>query len=108
MASGNETLYNGSPYDKNINWNDPIKLYDDFGNLIYDPSTGIDKRDEEGTSGEVQTENIQSQSGSNEDGNIVNEGDVGVEEYEEFGTEIIYDDTENTYEPGTEGETIIQ
>lgn len=108
VALGDETLYNGSPYDRNINWNAPIKLYDDFGNLIYDPSTGVDKRNEEGTSGEVQTESIQSQSGSNEDGNIVNEGDAGVEEYEEFGTEIIYDDTENTYEPGTEGETIIQ
>ena len=41
------SLYNGLAYDSNVNWNDPIILYDDNGFLIYDPANGLDKRNEE-------------------------------------------------------------
>ena len=41
------SLYNGLAYDTNVNWNDPIILYDDRGLVIYDPSNGIDKRNEQ-------------------------------------------------------------
>ena len=39
------TTYNGLAYDPNVNWNDPIILYDEHGFVVYDPSTGLDKRD---------------------------------------------------------------
>lgn len=29
--------YNGEPYDSSIDWNDPIIVYDDEGNVIYNP-----------------------------------------------------------------------
>lgn len=40
------SAYNGLAYDDNVNWNDPIILYDDRGLVVYDPSTGVDKRNE--------------------------------------------------------------
>lgn len=43
------SVYNGEPYDSNVVWNDPIILYDEYGNLIYDPSTKTDRRDDVGT-----------------------------------------------------------
>lgn len=30
--------YTGLAYDENIDWNDPLILYDEFGQVIYDPS----------------------------------------------------------------------
>ena len=45
LVLGNDSkIYNGESYDSNINWNDPIILYDDEHNILYDPSTGFDKR----------------------------------------------------------------
>lgn len=41
VSEEDATVYNGEPYDENINWNDPIVLYDKNGITIYDPSTGI-------------------------------------------------------------------
>lgn len=38
VADEDLTIYNGEPYDANINWNDPIILYDEDGSIIYDPS----------------------------------------------------------------------
>ncbi len=37
--------YNGLAYDPDIDWNDPIKMYDEYGVCIFDPSQGIDRRD---------------------------------------------------------------
>ena len=31
-------VYNGKPYDKNIEWNEPLIQYNEFGRVIYDPS----------------------------------------------------------------------
>lgn len=30
--------YNGKPYDANIDWNDPLIIYNELGQVIYDPS----------------------------------------------------------------------
>lgn len=38
--------YNGKDYDKNINWNDPIILYDENGMTTYDPSQDTDEGDD--------------------------------------------------------------
>lgn len=37
--------YNGLAYDPDINWNDPIKQYDEYGVCIFDPSLAIDATD---------------------------------------------------------------
>ena len=46
VSSEESGLYNKEPYDENIDWNDPIILYDEEGKCIYNPSTGIDLRNE--------------------------------------------------------------
>lgn len=38
-------VYNGQAYDPGIDWNDPIKQYDEYGVCIFDPSLGIDRKD---------------------------------------------------------------
>lgn len=38
VAANDEAKYNGKAYDANINWNDPMLKYDEFGTVIYDPS----------------------------------------------------------------------
>ena len=38
VASGDEARYNGKPYDENIDWNDPIIIYDENGFVVSDPS----------------------------------------------------------------------
>ena len=42
--------YNGLAYDPDINWNDPIKQYDEYGVCIFDPSLDIDTKDIESSS----------------------------------------------------------
>ena len=42
--------YNGLAYDSSINWNDPIKQYDEYGVCIFDPSLDINTRDIESSS----------------------------------------------------------
>jgi hypothetical protein len=37
--------YNGKAYDPGINWNDPIKQYDEYGVCIFDPSLDINYED---------------------------------------------------------------
>lgn len=111
VSEEDEDLYNGNAYDENVNWNDPIKQYDEYNNLIYDPSTGVDKRDENNDSSDSQANNGETQSNESDsysNDTVIDEGDAGVEEYESIGSEIIYDDTDNFYEDVTEGETIIQ
>ncbi len=50
VAQGDLAKYNGMPYDSNIDWNDPIIIYDENHLLIYDPSQGFDKRDVDASS----------------------------------------------------------
>ena len=38
VAEEDESSYNGKAYDKNIDWNDPIIIYDEEGFVVYDPS----------------------------------------------------------------------
>ncbi|MCR5337542.1 MAG: hypothetical protein K6E75_03195 [Lachnospiraceae bacterium] len=40
VAPEDEEKYSGQEYDTVIDWNDPIKQYDEYGLCIYDPSTG--------------------------------------------------------------------
>lgn len=39
VSTKDQAVYNGEAYDENINWNDPIILYDERGSVIYDPSS---------------------------------------------------------------------
>ena len=58
VAKEDEMKYNGESYDKNVNWNKPMILYDEFGSVIYDPSnpdieekTNIDDSSDPGNEG---------------------------------------------------------
>lgn len=44
LSPEDANLYNNEPYDKNIDWNDPIILYNENRAVIYDPSQNIDRR----------------------------------------------------------------
>lgn len=44
VSDADRNQYNGQAYDGNIEWNDPIILYNDLGQILYDPSNNIDKR----------------------------------------------------------------
>ena len=91
VADSYLSLYNGKPYDANVYWNDPIILYDEYGNLIYNPATGVDKTNEEntdtGTGTGVSVDYTQSDTGGSA---VINEdvisdaevGDVGADAYE--------------------------
>lgn len=92
--------YNGKPFDANVYWNDPIILYDDYGNVIYNPATGVDKInavDGNGNASEGENENGNGSGNGNSkqntnktstvgDGNgemyHADDGDIGVEFYE--------------------------
>lgn len=93
------SLYNGNPYDPNVNWNDPIILYGDNGQVIYNPFLGIDERSrlEAGASQgsdaraekptyerkkEIDNSNFEIADDPHE-----NQADEGAEEYEDFGSE---------------------
>lgn len=41
VADEDLEAYNGLPYDPDIDWNDPIKQYDEYGVCIFDPSLNI-------------------------------------------------------------------
>ena len=45
--------YSGEPYDENIAWNEPLILYNEFGQVIYNPSL---QTDEELTEEDAETE----------------------------------------------------
>lgn len=46
VSRDDEPQYNGTAYDAAIDWNDPIVIYDEDGNVLYDPITGKDARTE--------------------------------------------------------------
>lgn len=89
--------YNDGAYDADIDWNDPIILYDQDGNMIYNPSTGVDKRfEEDSLSEQIYPEGSYSQDNFTNDNSTAatvdyndDEGDVGVEEYEDIYNEVI-------------------
>ena len=107
VSKSDASLYNGKEYDENINWNVPIILYDDNGDLIYDPSTGVDKRNG-GENGNVSAgdgeNNSTEQNNTNSDQDIIesqsntpeDEGDEGAEYYDDFGDETINNDENAT------------
>ncbi len=41
VAPEDEGSYNGNEFDIGINWNDPVRKYDENGICIYDPESGI-------------------------------------------------------------------
>lgn len=97
VSKNDEALYNGKEYDENINWNDPIILYDENDNLIYNPSTGVDKRnvDEDNNSNDSEEQNsVDSDYDASVDQNDkpTDEGDVGADNYDDFGNETIITD----------------
>lgn len=97
VSKNDEALYNGKEYDENINWNDPIILYDENDNLIYNPSTGVDKRnvDEDNNNNDSEEQNsVDSDYDASEDQNDkpTDEGDVGADNYDNFGNETIITD----------------
>lgn len=107
VSKGDESLYNGEEFDDKVNWNDPIILYDENDNLIYDPSTGVDKRNGD-ENGNVSTENNGDNTKWKEDIDHTDydipedqddipedEGDTGADGYDDFGNETIIND-ENT------------
>ena len=106
VSKSDEALYNGKEFDENINWNDPIILYDENDNLIYDPSTGVDKRNGDGsdlsstsTENSSGSEDMEQQREENSTQSIIvnqtndseDEGDAGIDEYENFGNEVLID-----------------
>lgn len=47
VSEEDEGKFDGSCFDPGIDWNDPIKLYDEYGVCIFDPSLGIGLEEEE-------------------------------------------------------------
>lgn len=102
ISKSDESLYNGKEYDENINWNDTIILYDKNDNLIYDPSTGVDKRSSMENENMSKNKSEQSDKGSNKDiiesksNSTTDNGDTGAENYDDFGEETIINDENMT------------
>lgn len=76
VSDEDKGLYSGESYDENINWNDPIILYDEEGKCIYDPSTGLDYRNSTSDNNTTENTEINDESGLFED-----DGDEGLEAY---------------------------
>ena len=47
VSEEDERRFNGSSYDGGIDWNEPIKKYDEYGVCIFDPSLGIGIEEED-------------------------------------------------------------
>lgn len=47
VSADDVPYYNGTAYDEEIEWNTRIILYDENGNVIYNPANGLDKRNAE-------------------------------------------------------------
>lgn len=104
VSKSDEPLYNGKEFDDNINWNDPIILYDENDNLIYDPSTGVDKRnanesnvfsnENNGSNDTKEQDSVDPDYDAPEDQNDkpTDEGDAGADDYDDFGNETIITD----------------
>ena len=75
VSDADRNQYNGQAYDGNIEWNDPIILYDDLGQVIYDPSNNIDKRyvDDNSDTTSIQSEQDNQAQLSSEDNTFEND-----------------------------------
>jgi hypothetical protein len=94
-------LYNGEPYDNNVDWNDPIIIYDDTGKLIYNPAEGVDLRNEssqETTSAAVSGNGVtngntasatKSNIGTTSVSSTADNSDAGAGAYEDIYNEVI-------------------
>lgn len=105
VAAADDGLYSGASYDTNINWNDPIILKDSENRVIYDPSLGIDRRNEALVS-ESGNETIYtapaSENSDNTETDTTNDDDLArvLEERISNGEEFNYDDTGADGDPG--------
>ena len=75
------STYNKKAYDENIDWNDPIKQYDEYGVCIFDPS--VDMESEE----------------------IDESSDKGMDESEIVATEAVEETDEEQEEGGADDES---
>lgn len=104
IASTDAKKYNGKPYDSNIDWNDPIILYNEDGSVKYNPSiTDMDSGSKNDNSSDQKRNNTNSAGSENDDLKETSEnpsansnspqddGDAGAEEYEDIYNEIVYD-----------------
>ena len=104
IASADAKKYNGKPYDSNIDWNDPIILYNEDGSVKYNPSiTDMDSGSKNDNSSDQKRNNTNSAGSENDDLKETSEnpsansnspqddGDPGAEEYEDIYNEIVYD-----------------
>lgn len=95
VSSLDKNIYNGEAYDESVNWNDPIKQYDDNGYLIYDPSTNFDRRQEstiqqttKSTTSTTKSTYKKSSSSTLKSNADTSNGDVGVSAYEKIQNEV--------------------
>lgn len=112
VAMEDISKYNGSVYDPNLNWNDPIILYDEFGMVLYNPFENIDNRDKyDSVSGNNPTIVIDyDKQIYNSDFEVItdpsiNESDSGAEEYEELEVDYYYESDDDAE---LEGSTRLQ
>lgn len=109
VSNGDKMLYNGKAYDSSVNWNDPIILYDEDGNVIYDPSEGVDKRNGTDDGGSIQSSDDYSGASNDFDTFTEESGDSGAGVNENFDDEIFSTfDESNLNDDSTEGSAYIE
>lgn len=96
VSSYDADVYNGKAYDSNIEWNNPIILYDENGFIKYDPTSNMatssnksDSSTTNNTNSGVNSESISEQPQEEMDVDMSDEGDAGAEEYEYIYNEIV-------------------
>lgn len=103
VKGGDSSAYNGEAYDGSIEWNEPIIIKDDNGNVLYDPSTGykspelnnedIYSSDNNGSASVISNdaENIPRNGSDNDDRSAADkmEGDTGYDEIDENTTVVV-------------------
>lgn len=75
VSDADQYIYTGKAYDSNIDWNDPIILYDEQGFVVYDPTSEMPVYTDESYN--------TVHGHSNEDDPEINASDDGMELYEE-------------------------
>lgn len=98
VSSSDAKNYNGKAYDAEIDWNDPIILYNEDGTVKYNPSVPDMDSSTNTSSSDTSDENRNSANVTDTQGNssfddssAQSEGDSGVEEYEDIYNEIVYE-----------------
>ena len=96
LSDSDAKQYNGEAYDANIDWNDPIIIYDENGFVKYNPTaeddlgtgTASESTDSETNSG-VKADTTQAVQEEEQVQNENESADGGAEEYEDIYNEII-------------------